>query len=252
MFFLIRLAIFLTLGAIILAFTVGDNIVNYALSRQLSTAFGTDVTINSADINFANAEITLKGITVTNPQGYSEDKAITVNTAQIVFDHTTLLKQVINLQHVKLDGIDVYYIGNINGNNIVMLQENLSRSAQNKPLPLAFLNKEVRVNHLALTNINIHYVVEGMGIERTEEKPDYTQVNIGYGGPALTPRSLLSVVIAPLWEHIHVNAAQELTPSVVESIKKAPENISKTVNVIKTHGKRALDNIGEALKEVLQ
>lgn len=252
MFFLIRLAFFLLLGALILSFTVGSQIVDYVLSHQLSKAFGTEVTIDDVDINFADTELTVHGITVYNPKGYSENKGLTVNSAQVVFDHTTLLKPIVNLQHIKLNGINLYYIGNMNGNNIVMLQNNLAESAQNKRLPIAFLNKGLRVNHLSMTNINIHYVVEGMGVERSEQKPDFTQVNIGYGGPALTPRALLTVMLTPLWEHIHINAVKEMAVPVMESIKKAPENISKTVKVIKTQSKRTLDNITEALQEVLQ
>ena len=108
-------------------------VITFLLNKNLRTDVVTvGSRITKTPVNIKNAKFSLfsgngeiKGLLISNPSGFNEDNAITVDKVNFNIDTTSLFSNYIVINYVKVDGINVMYEILENSSNIATILENI-------------------------------------------------------------------------------------------------------------------------------
>ncbi len=113
------LGLFLIIGAALLtlSFTL-DSIVSSGIEETGSEMTGTAVTVDNVSISPFSGSGTISGFRVANPDGYSQDYAITIQTMSIQLEPFTLFSDEIVINQVMITDASVFVEQKLPENNI--------------------------------------------------------------------------------------------------------------------------------------
>ena len=124
--------VLLILFALLLWFVYAslDSVVQTALETHGSRLTGTRVRVDDVDISPQKGEGTLRGLRIENPAGFSRGDAIRFGEVRLRIDVTTLVKDPLVIEEVRIDAPHVSYELKPPGrSNIDVIRESLERHA---------------------------------------------------------------------------------------------------------------------------
>jgi len=191
-----RKIIYAVLAVIILA--VGgtvlflDEIVKTAINNVAPQVTKTRVSVDSVGLGLFNGNFTVSGVDIANPKGFSDASVFVLNKVDVDVQMSTLMKDVVVINKIEVDGAEFFYELKGSSSNISVLMNNINSflgeskkkaktdKAKSEPEDTA-ASKKVFVKEFTFTNGK---VAIGAGLTKqaadvTLDIPTLTLKNIG-------------------------------------------------------------------------
>lgn len=178
-----------------------DSLVKTAVERFGSEAVGTQVTLNSVDIDLQSGRADLGGFTIANPEGYSTDYAFALDNIVVQLDPASVAgREVIVIREIIVDGASVIAeLRSLRESNLRELADNIQGNLPDKkpvtePEPSSeYTGPNLRVERFRFTNADISLVSDQFE-NRTLEMPAVTANDLG-GEDGLPPKELAAALM---------------------------------------------------------
>lgn len=129
-FLLILLAIIILLAGIILGLYLNlEPIVKASVAKYGSQLTGTKVALDGFRLSLAKGEAELKGLSITNPDGYKTPQIMRIGSVYVRLNVRSLLEPVILVNEIRITEPEITYeLKNITSNNVSDLLANISKN----------------------------------------------------------------------------------------------------------------------------
>jgi len=111
-------------GLVILSFSL-DGIVKSKIESTASQMLNTSVTVDKASISILNGNGTIKGITIHNPKGFSDNPAVQLKQIGLKMKLSSLLSDTIVIKNIRIQKPEVYFEQKMSGSNLNTLRDEL-------------------------------------------------------------------------------------------------------------------------------
>ncbi len=163
-----------------------DSIVAGAIERYGSRLTGTEVTVERVDIALRQGRITIDGLRVANPEGFSDRDALDLDRLTVQIDPESLREQPYVLERIEIAGVGALYEVDAEGRrNLDVIRGNLEQAGGGDEAGEA--PPRLLVRHLSLAGGEVQVDAEAVGLgSRTVELPSFTMSDLGApdGAPA--------------------------------------------------------------------
>lgn len=221
----------LGIAAVAVSFIFLDKIVKKGIETVAPTITQTTVTLDGVHVSILGGSVSLKGLVVGNPQGYTTPEAISVGKASVEVVPNTIMADKIVVHSILVDAPEVTFEGNPFGdNNLTKIEANVNSSSQTaqqtaaqKPANVKSSGaaKKMEVDDFQITNIKIHASLKGVpGLDgKTMDLPipDIHLSNLGTGTDGITAAELTQKVLSQI--------SSETVQAVADSAKSLGGNV---------------------------
>jgi len=115
----------LAIGGIFM-FLQMDNVAKRNLEKYGSAISGTSVTVAKVAISPTTGEGAVTDLTIRNPAGFGTDYALMMNSTHVAIDVKSVPTDVVIINEVVMDGPQIVYEVNAQGNNFAILRTNIN------------------------------------------------------------------------------------------------------------------------------
>lgn len=159
-----------TAGGIMIAFLVAiitvtmslDGIVKSGIESNGSELLQTKVEVDDVDISIWNGKGTVHGFRVENPDGFSENPAISIEETEIVIDISSIFSKQIVIEELRIKNPELYFEQQGFGTNLTTLNDNMEFSSESPS------DKSLVIDQLLVENSAVK-VSTSIDRERTAE-----------------------------------------------------------------------------------
>ena len=113
-----------TLGALVVSFSI-DGMVKSELEDTTSRMMNTSVEVDDVSISLLDGSGTISGITIHNPEGFSDRPAVQLQQIYIKLKVTSLLADTVIANKVEVQSPELYFEQKASGNNFDALTSNM-------------------------------------------------------------------------------------------------------------------------------
>ncbi len=198
----------------------GD-LIKDAVEKYGTEAVGTQVTLDSAKLNFdkeTNSSLTLSGLTLANPSGFTSNHALQLNKISVQLQLKSQNEKLIIIDKILMSGAHlIAEEKNLNTTNLTTLADNLSQdgksnastagSSSNADMP------NIIVQSFQFNDASIDLISKELG-DRTIKMPNFSVENLG-GVNGLPPEALATALI------------DEILDQATSAVKKETRNVAK-------------------------
>lgn len=114
----------LIIGLIVLSYTI-DGIVKSNIESTGTEMLNTIVEVDNVGISIFDGAGTIDGITIHNPEGFSDNPAVKLQQISMKIDLSTLLSDTVVITDIQIKNPEVYFEQKASGNNLNTLKDNL-------------------------------------------------------------------------------------------------------------------------------
>ncbi|MFW5836596.1 MAG: hypothetical protein ACOCVM_01205 [Desulfovibrionaceae bacterium] len=190
--------------ALVLFFSLNSIIENGVESFGTKT-LGAEVALESASVSFLSGEGRLDGLSVANPDGYPEGKALLARSIRVAIDLASLFSDVIVIHEINVEDPVVNFATGAQGSNINALLRNArdSAKASDKKVEQAPSEekkpKRVVVDEVRIEGGQVSLRLTDVGAETPRVSFDpIVMRNVGQGGDAVTAAEVFYEVFEKL------------------------------------------------------
>ncbi|HKK44495.1 MAG TPA: hypothetical protein VJ964_03170 [Balneolaceae bacterium] len=195
-------------GLVILSFSL-DGIVKSQIEDTGSRMLNTSVEVNDASISILDGKGTIKGITVHNPKGFSDNPAVQLEQISMQIDLSSLLSDTIVVKNLEIQNPKIYFEQKVNGSNLNALEDNMSGGSSS--------GANVVVDYLLVQQGEVTLTTDIGGKKTVKAQFDHFELNgIGRSG-----NSTLEQTMRQILEPILKKAANEaVKQGLLDAAKK--------------------------------
>lgn len=189
-----------------------------------SQSLRTDVEISRIAIGFSDKSITVRGVRIRNPEGFTVQNALVIGKIRIAAD--ALTSDTITFNEVAVEGLEVTYELAGAKTNLGALQGSLKRPAQSAPQEKAAPAKDVVIKKLEITKGQLipAISVAGKGASAPLSLPDIRMTNVGGKDRALSASRAINLVLSEIISTAARTASKEgLLKGTAETVKSATQ-----------------------------
>jgi len=183
----------------------------------------------------------IKGLSVANPQGFSNNKAIEVGTASLALKPSSVLSSKVLVQSVNVDGPEISFEISLQGNNLKQLLANVESASETEkePAKAEGTGKKLQVDDFLFKGGKIHLRASTPLGEKsaTVSLPEIHLTNLGQGPEGITGAELAKIVLTAI-----ETEAAKVAASAIPDLEKGALYISKEP------GKAGTTNVNKATK----
>ncbi len=175
-----------------------DRFVVQAVEHFGTKAVGTEVSLDSANIEAQRGRVELSGFQIANPPGFDSQYAFALNKIVTQVDLNLALadeSQAINVREISIDGASVIAEQkNLTDTNLTTLADMLGKNSGNSSTPQEGSNdapgasRRIKIGSFTFSNANILLITEEWG-ERNIKLPTISVKNLG-GNEGMYPEAL--------------------------------------------------------------
>ncbi len=226
-----------------------SGIIEATIEDYGSDATQTDVALNSVDISLADGSAALNGLTVGNPEGYSNNNAVSFGRINVQVDLDSLQScgaagcDVITLNEVSVESPEILYELGQGGNNLQTIQKNVeaytaslsggSSSSSSSSGPKLIINRLViREGQISVRN--------GESKIADVPLPTIDMSGIGASRGGAEPGEIASIVVGRLMQ---TSLKAVATANIQDLIGGAGGIIDGAGGILEDGGKKAGDKI---------
>lgn len=118
----------LAVSALILSFSI-DGIVKSSIETTTTEMLDTSVSVDEVGISILDGSGTIKGITIQNPESFSDNPAVRLQEISLAIDLSTLLSDVVVVKEIRIQKPELYFEQKASGNNLKTLNDRMSASS---------------------------------------------------------------------------------------------------------------------------
>lgn len=116
------------IGALILSFSI-DGIVKSNIESTTSKMLNTSVDVDDVSLSILDGSGTIEGITIHNPEGFSDNPALKLQQISMTVDLYSLLSDTVIVKRIAINKPEVYFEQKASGSNLDALAANLGGSS---------------------------------------------------------------------------------------------------------------------------
>lgn len=229
---LIGLGILIVAVGLLVLLLVGhlDKIVKVAVERVGTNTLGTQVTLAGVDISLRSATGGLNGLTVANPEGFSEAHAFRLDQVSLDLDLTTVRSEEIVVESVVIDGAHVVFEEKGGRINLQELLNNVDAAPAEGPAEEsespAGEGPTLVIKEFRFTNAKARLISENLTQDVEVSVPDVILRDIGTKGKGVTTGEAAKQLLDPLIRQLLDVAQDQLMDQVKDkATKKIMENL---------------------------
>lgn len=226
-----------------------------AIVKEVIETVGTDtlkasVRVNTVDIKPFEGKGSLKGFSIANPKGFSNNSIVSVGDVGLQIDTASVLDDVKVIKEIYIDAIALRAEQkNITDTNIQALINNLESTSSNSGSSNSSSDSEssnvrLMIESFRIGDSSIALETEKFG-GRTVKLPGYTQKNIGDKENGLTPEQISKTIMDTL-----LSRAKKAVKGELENLLKG-ELEAKAKEKIEEAKQKAEEKLKDKLKEKL-
>lgn len=117
--------------ALIFSFSI-DKMVESSLESTTSKALNTSVDVHEVSLSLLDGSGTINGITIHNPEGFSENPALKFQQISIKVKITSLFSDTVIVDRVQVKTPELYFEQQVEGNNFDALTNNMSNASSSE------------------------------------------------------------------------------------------------------------------------
>jgi len=102
-----------------------NNIVEKGIRTFAPQVTLTDVTLEKSNISLFSGKGELKGLVIGNPEGFSENNAVTLDTIKVEVDVKSIFSDILRIKRISIDGPKISYEIDGKRNNIKTIRNNI-------------------------------------------------------------------------------------------------------------------------------
>ncbi|MDY6983420.1 MAG: hypothetical protein SV422_10040 [Pseudomonadota bacterium] len=228
-------------GGLYYVYTNLDGIVERVIEDAGSQAAGSDVRVDSVDVDLLAGSATVRGFTLANPPGYSNDAMLRFAELAVVLDLASLNSGGTNLHIVSITARDPHLLYEARGgsSNLDAMRENLV-SGEEPPADTTGPQMQLAIDSIVIDNIG--------ATVRSDLLPQPAAVDLGdvrLQNLQGTPDEIAQQVLRPLLTQLAANAGRVALTLVPEDLRNAGAAIRDAADA-------RLDQAREAVGEAAQ
>lgn len=178
-------------GLVVLSFSL-DGIVKSQIEETGSQMLKTSVEVNDASISILDGKGTIKGITIHNPKGFSDNPAVQLKEISMTIDLSSLLSDTIVVKNITIQNPQIYFEQKTSGSNLNTLKNNLGGGSSS--------GTNVIVDHLLVQKGRVTLTTDIGGKKSVEATFDQFELNgIGRSGNN-TMEQTMRQILQPILE----------------------------------------------------
>ena len=222
-----------------------DAIAKFGVERGGSYALGVDTTLDSLKLGLLSGELTMNGLRVANPAGFSGQQFMKSGRFELSVRPASLLSDTIQVNKFELDGLEIDIEQRTSGSNVGTILDNLKRlggekkKGQENTKEQPSEGKKVMVDKVLVKNVQarFHLLPEVSPLPITVKVPEIELTNV-------SSEDAGGVVVAQL--------VARILPAILKSVLDAgegvvPADFLKTVNTQLTQTVKAIGGQAEKL-----
>ncbi len=202
--------VLLVIGLVVVAAIYVDSIAKTGIEQGGTYALGVKTSLNTADVKLLSGGVTLAGLNVDNPEGFTTPHFLALNSGSVVVSLASLRSDTVEIESFELSGIDLNLEKSSAGANYKAILDNLKRlegSGDSKPAPSSSKSsKTFIIRTLTITDIAVHADVLPIGGELTRTNVAIDQIKLtdvgSKGGSGVEMTQLVSIITKALFNAI--------------------------------------------------
>ena len=223
------------------------------IEKVVPQVTGTPVTVDSVSVNPLQGKLTIKGLDINNPKGFTTPSAFKLGEISVHVDIDSILTDTIVVKSLKIDGPEAAFELANGTTNIAAIQKNIesftgpstgkTTAKKDEKADASKPAKKVVVDDLVFSNGAIRLAVVGKDIK--VPLPSVHMTNIGRDKPAT-----IQQMVAKILDIFSIEALKSFASSGKEMLKSAGKEIQKQFDDVKDNLKKGTDNIKETGKNL--
>ncbi|MDQ2075502.1 hypothetical protein [Marinimicrobium sp. ABcell2] len=201
-----------------------DALVEVAIESIGTHVTQTEVTVERVNIELTEARGTVYGLTVANPEGFTEPYIFQVGEVSLQILPASLTEKVLVLPRIVIDGAELHaeHAG-VADINIHQMVQNIQRDVDEEAKATT-ASPDVRfmVEELRFTNATLNLLSGELG-ERRYTMDDIHLTDLGDREEGLTPAQLTRAILAPLLEQARQRVEGELRDEATGAVRERLE-----------------------------
>ena len=211
---------------LILVLLFRDSIIKAILPKYLSSTLGVKVAVADIDTSLFKGKLQVKGVTVANPEGYSEDKkALALDELYVKIDVGSLFTKKIVIEEIRLTGLAVnveshklFDLLNEKECNLTAIVEGYKRrnppKKKKEPSEDEKSKTKVVVRLLKIEKLSVSLKIEDIAFEKTLENISIEEKNLGEEKEDKSWREDLKERVLKIWNYFKDDLKNDLKDSV--------------------------------------
>ncbi len=220
-----------TIGAIVIAVVAAsvmlmrniDGVVKELIQQVGTEVAGTTVTVDSVAIKLMDGSGSLSGLTIVNPDGFSELPLLALDNVTLQIDPSSLTESVYLIDEINIDGLHVLAEHNESGLNLDVLMDNIDSSESAGDAEASEASDEdvlLAVDHFAFTNSTAVLKSKQLG-EHDLSLPSIELRGLGTRDKGLTPEQLAMAAMGQLVGQVQDAVKDSIKDLAADAAKKA-------------------------------
>ncbi|MDD9912384.1 MAG: AsmA family protein [Alphaproteobacteria bacterium] len=221
--FVFKFSIVLILVCVGIVLFAGGGLVKYMVNFHSERLTGLKMTVAGAELNVLGGQIVLNNLAISNPKGFENPHAATIENIQVKLQPKTFLEDVVVVDYVGIKGTRVQFEGDLNKNNVQSIQAVLAKKVEEVERGGEYddyeensdsdksSQKQVAIRQLLMKDNTITFHLGGMEKGISSDVSDVELTNIGTTDQGASVAEVLDKILLPLFENMHKEIVKALS-----------------------------------------
>jgi hypothetical protein len=198
-----------------------DGIVAGAIEKVGSEVTGVPVRVSAVSISLKEGTGEIRGLTIGNPDGFSSDHALRLNSIRIVLDTSTITSDPVRIKQISVDGSELVAEVSVgSGINLAKINDNLKTGADgSEPSSGESAGPKLVIDQFDFTNAAMT-VKTPVSQDKSQKLGDVHVRNIGEGSGGATPAQVGVQLLRPVLQEAVKAARKEAGNLGIEGYKE--------------------------------
>ena len=227
---------------------VGDGIIKRSLESNLSTTLGTDVKIQSLEVNYLGGGAEIEKLEIQNKN--FPGKLLIIDEVFAKLNTSSIFSDKIEIDQIIIDGININYFFTLNKSlkvedNVKSLKENISKGNNSS----SSSSKEFIIKELDIKNVKISANSEKLNINQQISLKDMSFENVGNTKDSKDYKTILKDIFNKAVKSAKNKVLSGNSGNAIDKLKNIDEN--KIKEKIKEEINQTKDKVKDKLKKLL-
>ncbi|WP_417625014.1 AsmA family protein [Paremcibacter congregatus] len=222
--------IVIVIGVVVYGASQSETLIRDAVLEYAPKATGAPVILDKVNVAIRGGKAGLSGLTVGNPSGFKAPHAFKVDDVSVELDVGSLLKDVIRIKEIRIEGADLIYEIGTKGNNISKIQKNIEAYTESLGVKSSESESQAKfiVDHIYINGTKVKLasdLMAGKGAGLT--LPDIHLKNIGTEDKAATAGEVATATFSAINKGLGKIITKDMLDNALGDVKKKLGDIFK-------------------------
>ncbi len=226
--------------AVVLAGVFLDRIVKAGVETVAPTITQTTVTLEGVSLSLLSGSVSLKGLVVGNPKGYTDAPAIRLGKAAVSVQPSSILGDKVIVHSIEVRAPEISFEGNPLGeNNLQKILDNVNAQAAaaastTNAAAAKGAGKKLQVDKFLITGAKVHALIHTplLNQEVSLTLPEIQLTNLGSGPQGITPAELAQKILTQVTTTTFKSLGDSISglgKGLLNEVKKNPADAVKKI-----------------------